>query len=68
MTGTPAVLPATGKEMMLATRQTTSAGAGYRKSLEGWSRAGIEYVKLSNVLLDDLLKSRGSGSGADGTH
>src|SRR5215475_11843001 len=57
VTGTPAALPATRKTMMLAMHQTTSAGAGYRKSLEGWSRAGIKYVELSNVLLDDFLKN-----------
>ncbi len=37
--------------------QTTCEGAGYRKSLEGWSRAGIRYVEISNVLLDDFLKT-----------
>src|SRR6516164_7720202 len=57
VTGTPAILPAARKAMMLAMHQTTSAGAGYRKSLEGWSRAGIQYVELSNVLLDDFLKT-----------
>jgi len=57
VTGTPAVLPAARKAMMLAMHQTTSAGAGYRKSLEGWSRAGIKYVELSNVLLDEFLKT-----------
>ena len=57
VTGTPAVLPAARKAMMLAIHQTTSAGAGYRKSLEGWSRAGIKYVELSNVLLDEFLKT-----------
>ena len=57
VTGTPAVLPAARKAMMLAMHQTTSAGAGYRKSLEGWSRAGIKYVELSNVLLDEYLKT-----------
>jgi len=56
-------LPATtaafgdGGKMTLAIHQTTSAGAGYRKSLEGWSRAGIRFVELSNTLLDDFLKS-----------
>jgi 4-hydroxyphenylpyruvate dioxygenase len=37
--------------------QNTSAGAGYRKSLEGWSRAGIKYVEITNALLDDFLKT-----------
>jgi 2-keto-myo-inositol isomerase len=57
VSGAPAALPAGRKEMMLAIHQTTSAGAGYRKSLEGWSRAGIKYVELSNVLLDEFLKA-----------
>ena len=47
---------AAGK-MTLAMHQNTSAGAGYRKSLEGWSRAGIKYVELTNTLLDEFLKT-----------
>jgi 4-hydroxyphenylpyruvate dioxygenase len=47
---------ASGK-MTLAIHQNTSAGAGYRKSLEGWSRAGITYVELTNALLDEFLKT-----------
>ena len=47
---------ASGK-MTLAIHQNTSAGAGYRKSLEGWSRAGIKYVELTNALLDEFLKT-----------
>ena len=43
--------------MTLAIHQTTSAAAGYRKSLEGWARAGIKSVELSNTLLDDFLKT-----------
>lgn len=46
----------TGK-MMLALHQNTSAGAGYRKSLEGWARAGIKNVEITNGLLDDFLKT-----------
>ena len=46
-----------GLQMMLTIHQSTSAGAGYRKSLEGWSRAGIQHVELSNTLLDNFLKS-----------
>lgn len=42
--------------MTLAIHQTTSAGAGYRKSLEGWSRAGLKYVELTHTLLDEFLK------------
>jgi 2-keto-myo-inositol isomerase len=51
-----AVSAASGK-MTLAMHQNTSAGAGYRKSLEGWSRAGIKNVELTNTLLDDFLKT-----------
>jgi 2-keto-myo-inositol isomerase len=51
-----AVPPASGK-MTLAMHQNTSAGAGYRKSLEGWARAGIKNVEITNVLLDDFLKT-----------
>jgi 2-keto-myo-inositol isomerase len=45
------------KKMTLALHQTTSAPAGYRKSLEGWSRAGIKYVELTNNVLDEFLKT-----------
>ena len=43
--------------MTLALHQNTSAGAGYRKSLEGWARAGIKNVEITNGLLDDFLKT-----------
>ena len=45
------------KKMTLAMHQNTSAGAGYRKSLEGWARAGIKNVEITNVLLDEFLKT-----------
>ncbi|MBZ5659496.1 MAG: sugar phosphate isomerase/epimerase [Acidobacteriia bacterium] len=45
------------KKMTLAIHQNTSAGAGYRKSLEGWARAGIKNVEITNVLLDEFLKT-----------
>jgi 2-keto-myo-inositol isomerase len=51
-----AVSAASGK-MTLAMHQNTSAGAGYRKSLEGWSRAGIKNVEVTNTMLDDFLKT-----------
>jgi len=62
---TPVALAATSavstaaaeKKMTLAIHQNTSAGAGYRKSLEGWARAGIKNVEITNVLLDDFLKT-----------
>ncbi|MEO8658365.1 MAG: sugar phosphate isomerase/epimerase [Bryobacteraceae bacterium] len=57
MAGTPVPLQAVQNRMSLALHQTTSAAAGFRGSLEGWSRAGIRFVELSNVLLDDFLKA-----------
>ena len=48
---------AASAKMILAMHQNTSAGAGYRMSLEGWSRAGIKYVEITNALLDDFLKT-----------
>jgi sugar phosphate isomerase/epimerase len=47
---------ASGK-MVLAIHQNTSAGSGYRKSLEGWSRAGIKHVEITAALLDEFLKT-----------
>ena len=51
-----AAFAATGK-MTLAMHQNTSADAGYRKSLEGWARAGIKNVEITSGLLDDFLKT-----------
>ena len=52
-----AVSAAARGKMTLALHQNTSEGAGYRKSLEGWSRAGIKNVELTNTLLDAFLKT-----------
>jgi sugar phosphate isomerase/epimerase len=63
MLSTPLVLMAaraasgTSSKMTLAIHQNTSAGAGYRKSLEGWSRAGIKNVEITSALLDEFLKT-----------
>jgi 4-hydroxyphenylpyruvate dioxygenase len=43
--------------MTLAMHQNTSAGAGYRGSLEGWAKAGIRQVEITNTLLDGFLKT-----------
>jgi len=56
LTAARAASAASGK-MTLAIHQNTSAEAGYRKSLEGWSRAGIKYVELTAALLDNFLKA-----------
>src|SRR5260370_19311559 len=47
---------ASGK-MTLCLHQNTSRAAGYRKSLEGGPRAGIKNVELTDVLLDEFLKT-----------
>ena len=43
--------------MQLAIHQNTSRGAGYRGSLEGWARAGIRYVELTDNMLDGFLRT-----------
>ena len=57
MAAAPEPLQADPNRMTLALHQTTSAGAGFRGSLEGWARAGIKFVELSDVLLDEFLKT-----------
>jgi hypothetical protein len=54
--GAGSVTDTPGK-MTLAIHQNTSMKAGYRKSLEGWARAGITQVELTPNLLDDFLKT-----------
>ena len=44
-------------KMTLALHQNTSSRAGFRGSLEGWAKAGITHVELTNNLLDAFLKS-----------
>src|SRR2546422_5106429 len=48
---------AAGGKMTLAIHQNTSSGAGYRKSLEGWARAGIKHVEITAALLDAFVKT-----------
>jgi 2-keto-myo-inositol isomerase len=43
--------------MALSLHQFTSSCAGFRKSLEGWARAGIKNVEITSALLDDFLKT-----------
>jgi len=45
------------RKMSLALHQNTSAAAGYRRSLEGWARAGLKEVELTAQLLDEFLKT-----------
>lgn len=48
---------AASPRMTLAIHQNTSAGAGYRRSLDGWAKAGIRNVEITAALLDDFLKT-----------
>jgi sugar phosphate isomerase/epimerase len=43
--------------MVLAMHQNTSRAAGFRGSLEGWARAGIRYVELTDAVLDGFLET-----------
>jgi 2-keto-myo-inositol isomerase len=52
----PSVTAAPGK-MVLSIHQTTSVNAGYQKGLEGWAKAGIKYVEITDRVLDDFLKN-----------
>src|SRR5687768_12230003 len=45
------------RKMTLSMHQFTSARAGYRKSLEGWARAGIRNVEPAARLLDEYLNT-----------
>jgi 2-keto-myo-inositol isomerase len=44
-------------KMTLSIHQNTSRAAGYRKSLDGWARAGIKFVEVTDVMLDEFLKA-----------
>ena len=43
-------------KMTLSMHQNTSRAAGYRKSLEGWAKAGIKNVEVTDNMLDAFLK------------
>jgi sugar phosphate isomerase/epimerase len=46
-------------KMALCLHQTTSAAAGYRKSLEGYSKAGIKYVEVIAPHVDEFVQAEG---------
>lgn len=43
----------------LCMHQTTSAAAGYRRSLEGYAKAGIRYVEVIPPHVDEFVKQEG---------
>jgi len=56
----PAIpVKAVAGSMSLCMHQTTSAAAGYRKSLEGYARAGIKNVEVIPAHLDAFVKTDG---------
>jgi 2-keto-myo-inositol isomerase len=52
-----AAAKAANGKMTLAMHQNTSSRAGFRGSLDGWAKAGIKDVEITNNLLDAFLKS-----------
>jgi sugar phosphate isomerase/epimerase len=48
---------ALAEKMLLCIHQNTSRAAGYRGSLEGWAKAGIQYVELNDRVLDGFLEN-----------
>jgi sugar phosphate isomerase/epimerase len=50
-----AAQPVSPGGMHLSLHQTTSRRAGYRRSLEGWAKAGVKAVEITDVMLDEFL-------------
>jgi 2-keto-myo-inositol isomerase len=56
----PAAAPLAGggsAGMTLCMHQTTSAAAGYRRSLEGYARAGFRYVEVIPPQIEEFLRT-----------
>lgn len=47
-------------KMFLSMHQNTSRAAGYRGSLEGWAKAGIKHVEITDTMVTGFLKDGGS--------
>ncbi len=45
--------------MYLAIHQSTTAAAGYRRSLEGYAKAGIRHVEVTSPQLDEFVAREG---------
>lgn len=56
LTSLESVAEAAGK-MTLALHQNTSSRSGFRGSLEGWAKAGIKQVEITQNLLDQFLRT-----------
>jgi 2-keto-myo-inositol isomerase len=53
----PRLAAARAGAMTLCMHTNTSSGAGYRRALEGWAKAGIKYVEINAALVDEFLKT-----------
>ena len=49
--------PAAERKMVLCMHSNTSAAAGYRRSLEGWAKAGIKNAEMNALVIEEFLKS-----------
>src|SRR6266851_1383313 len=56
---TPVAMAARPGAMSLCLHQTTSAAAGYRRSLEGYAKAGIKFVEVIPPHLEEFVKKEG---------
>jgi len=54
-----AALPAAQARMSLCMHQTTSAAAGYRRSLEGYAKAGFRLVEVIPRHVDEFVRQEG---------
>ena len=55
----PEIASSAPSKMTLCIHQTTSLAAGYRKSLEGYARAGIKNVEIIGPHVDAFVKTDG---------
>src|SRR5262245_45825160 len=55
--GAPGPAAAAEGKMLLCMHSNTSVAAGYRRALDGWAKAGIKYVELNAVFVDEFLKN-----------
>jgi 2-keto-myo-inositol isomerase len=55
--GTAKRASAAERKMVLCMHSNTSAAAGYRRSLEGWAKAGIKNAEMNALVIEEFLKT-----------
>jgi hypothetical protein len=55
--GTAKRASAAERKMVLCMHSNTSAAAGYRRSLEGWAKAGIKDAEMNALVIEEFLKT-----------